>query len=155
MVDWSANFLPNQEIVDLRTAEVGAKQKHLNLWKDWKPASTSYDSIEGQVLQVLSGDTLIILLNDKSPAYMGSQRRINLASVRAPKIGNASKNVPNEPLAQEAKDALVKLAIGKKVKMTVEYDRTVTVPEEATYTFCSVVLEGKQEVNLGEEMVKR
>ena len=38
-----------------------------------KPASTSYDSIEGYVLQVVSGDTLIILLNDKSPIYMGSQ----------------------------------------------------------------------------------
>ena len=121
-----------------------------------KPASTSYDSIEGYVLQVVSGDTLIILLNDKSPIYMGSQRRVNLASIRAPKIGNTKKNVADEPWAQEAKDALVKLAIGKKVKMTVEYDRTVTTPtEETTYTYCTVIVDGKNPINLGEEMVKK
>lgn len=108
------------------------------------------------MLQVLSGDTLIILLNDKSPIYMGSQRRVNLASIKAPKMGNAKKNVPDEPWAQEAKEALMKLAVGRKVKMTVEYDRTVTTTsEEATYTFCTILLEGKNPVNLGEEMVKR
>ena len=104
---------------------------------------------------MLSGDTLIILLNDKSPIYMGSQRRVNLASIKAPKIGNAKKNVPDEPWAQEAKDALIKMAIGRKVKMTVEYDRTVSVPEETTYTYCTVMLEGKTPINLGEEMVKK
>ena len=70
---------------------------------------------------MLSGDSLILLLDDKSPRYLSSQRRVNLASVRAPRLGNAKKGVAGEPWAEEAKEALVivpdyqlSLAIGKE-----------------------------------------
>lgn len=35
MVDWSANFLSNENIAELRGGELLAKQKRLCLWKDW------------------------------------------------------------------------------------------------------------------------
>lgn len=35
MVDWSANFLSNENIAELRSGELLAKQKRLCLWKDW------------------------------------------------------------------------------------------------------------------------
>ena len=35
MVDWSASFLPTEEVVKLRAAEMKAKKANLRLWKDW------------------------------------------------------------------------------------------------------------------------
>ena len=35
VVDWSASFLPNEEVIKLRTAEMKAKKANLRLWKDW------------------------------------------------------------------------------------------------------------------------
>ena len=104
------------------------------------------EEIEGTVFQVLSGDCFVLLLHDKTPQFLGSQRRVCLSSIRAPKLGNAKKGVADEP-----KQALVKLAIGKKVKLSVDYTRDVmTGVEETQYTFCSAWL---GEVNLNEAMV--
>lgn len=59
----------------------------------------------------------------------------------------------DEPWAIEAKNHLVKLAIGKKVKMVVEYERTALVGvEDQTFTHCSVDLPNG--TNLSEAMVK-
>ena len=101
---------------------------------------------------MLSGDSLIILLDDKSPRYLSSQRRVNLASVRSPRLGNAKKNVADEPWAVEAKEALLRLCAGKPVRVTVAYERVL---EGTTYAHCSVVLEGTKPVDLGEEMTRR
>ena len=66
-------------------------------------------------------------------------------------LREAWKGVADEPCANEAKQALVKLAIGKKVKLSVDYTRDVmTGVEETQYTFCSAWL---GEVNLNEAMV--
>ena len=114
--------------------------------------NTTYAAIQGQVLQVMSGDTLIILLDGKDPLVPSSQRRVNLASVRAPKLGNLKKNVADEAWAQEAKEKLIHLAIGKKVKIVVEYERTSLVgTEEQTFTYCTVEL--MNGMNLAEELV--
>ena len=111
------------------------------------------EEIEGTVFQVLSGDSLILLLNDKTPKFLGSQRRVCLSSIRAPKLGSAKKGVADEPNAEEARMALVKLAIGKKVRLTVDYTREVNTGfEETKYTFCSMWLEDKN-VNVNEAMV--
>ena len=100
----------------------------------------------------MSGDTLIVLLDGKDPLVPSSQRRVNLASVRAPKLGNLKKNMSDEPWAQEAKEKLVHLAIGKKVKIMVEYERTSLVgTEEQTFTYCTVEL--MNGMNLAEELV--
>ena len=162
VVDWSLNFLPVEEVSILRGAELEAKKQHLRLWKDWvevmmssdqqKAVNTTYAAIQGQVLQVMSGDTLIILLDGKDPLVPSSQRRVNLASVRAPKLGNLKKNVADEAWAQEAKEKLIHLAIGKKVKIVVEYERTSLVgTEEQTFTYCTVEL--MNGMNLAEELV--
>lgn len=118
-----------------------------------KAVNTTYAAIQGQVLQVMSGDTMVLLLDGKDPLVPSSQRRVNLASVRAPKLGNPKKNIADEPWAQEAKERLVHLAIGKKVKVAVEYERTSLVgTEEQTFTHCSVEL--MNGMNLAEELVR-
>ena len=107
--------------------------------------------------QVVSGDTLIVVLEDRVPAFMGTQQRVNLASIRAPRLGSVKKNVEDEIGAAEARDALIELAIGKRVSLVREYERVVqTGVEEVKYEYFTVVLsEGKRAVNLGEELVKR
>lgn len=102
---------------------------------------------------MLSGDSLILLLNDKSPRYLSSQRRVNLASVRSPRLGNAKKGVADEPWAVEAKEALLRLCAGKPVVVHVAYERRL---EGTVSSFCSVALEGKAKpVDLGEEMARQ
>lgn len=101
----------------------------------------------------MSGDTLVVLLDGKDPLISSSQRRVNLASIRAPKLGNAKKNVADELWAQEAKEKLVDMTIGKKVKIVVEYERTGLVgTEEQTFTYCTVEL--MNGMNVAEELVR-
>ena len=53
--------------------------------------------------------------------------RIFLSSVKAPQLGNIreGKESQGEPYAWDSKESLRKLAIGKKVKVEMEYDRSV------------------------------
>lgn len=59
-------------------------------------------------------------------------------------------------MAVEAKEALIEMCIGKKVRVTVDYDRQAPAGmEPSVLTFCTVEIEGKQPVNLGLEMVRK
>lgn len=111
------------------------------------------EEIEGTVFQVLSGDSFILLLNDRTPQFLGSQRRVCLSSIRAPKVGNLKKGISEEPYANEAKQALVKQIIGKKVRLAVDYTRDVNMGTETSQnTYCSAWL---GDVNVNEMMVEQ
>ncbi|CAN0573327.1 unnamed protein product, partial [Ectocarpus sp. 12 AP-2014] len=55
----------------------------------------------------------------------GQERRLALSSIRAPRMGNPRRGVEDEPWAVESKEALRKLAIGKQVKVVVDYQRDI------------------------------
>ena len=72
--------------------------------------------------QVHSGDQISVAVPGDP---VGQERRLALSSIRAPRVGNPRRGVEDEPWAVEAKEALRKLAIGKTVKVVVDYQRDI------------------------------
>jgi staphylococcal nuclease domain-containing protein 1 len=71
------------------------------------------------VVQVLSGDALLV--DDGS----GVERRVYLASVRAPRPGGSSAlGASEQPYGRDAKEFLRKKLAGKRVQVIVEYVRS-------------------------------
>lgn len=74
--------------------------------------------------------------------------RIFLSSVKAPQLGNIreGKESQGEPYAWDSKESLRKLAIGKKVKVEMEYDRSVPMRDgqERTMSFGAIMDLSKQ-----------
>lgn len=109
----------------LRNLEDGAKMQRLRLWSNYDPEKDESKDmpptpIMGTVCSILSGDRFEIKV-------MGAEKpqRINLASIRAPRMPNRSNPVP-EPLAMQSREFLRSLfAKEKKVKCIVDYTRTV------------------------------
>ena len=66
----------------------------------------------------MSGDTIVVAVPS------GEERRISLASIRAPRVGNARAGTPAQPYAYEAKETLRRNIIGRDVNVVIEYVRT-------------------------------
>lgn len=66
---------------------------------------------EGRVVEVVSGDTVVIKVappgDDLSLFTDEYDRRVSLASIRVPRVGNPRRNVPDEPWAFEAKYGII------------------------------------------------
>jgi len=68
-----------------------------------------------QVVEVVSGDCIIVA-DDAAPyGSPSAERRVNLSSIRAPKLGNARTDVKPEPFGRESKEFLRTRLIGKQV----------------------------------------
>lgn len=126
----------------LRAAERAARDAQAGLWKGFRAAPGKQEAFTGKVIEVVSGDMLAIL--DDST---GDVRRINLASVRASRAERpASRDrntMPTGPAA-DAKEALRKKLIGRRVSVKVEYTREPG-PEavrKEVMTFATVKREG-------------
>jgi hypothetical protein len=92
----------------------------------------------GRVTEVHSGDSLTIERESDLKAL-----RVFLSSVKAPSMtGNREngKEPQPEPYAWESKESLRKLAIGKRVRVEMEYDRVVPTRQgqEMTMSFGAV-----------------
>lgn len=152
MSDWSSIFTSVNVRSTMRNAEKQAKHGKLRLWKNYEPPSLESDkNLSGQVVEVVSGDCLVILLHNTT-----TEKRIFLSSIRAPRIGNARRKEPNEPYALESKDLLRRKAIGKTVSVEVEYEKkNPALGPNALMTFGTVFVEKKsnKRTNLAVEVV--
>ena len=68
-----------------------------------------------QVVEVVSGDCVVVA--DDSVPYGSplAERRVNLSSIRCPKIGNPRRDEKPAPYAREAKEFLRTRLIGRQV----------------------------------------
>jgi endonuclease YncB( thermonuclease family) len=137
----------------LRVAEREAQAAHRFLWTDYVPPKPhpSRRVFEGVVLEVISGDTLIVL-EDSSSDPDGIERRITLSSIRVPRLGNQRANADGsaptgaEPWAAEGRDLLKARLIGRRVTVSVEYERGnggKSEGDDATRTFATVKYQGR------------
>ena len=88
-----------------------------------QPNKSAVQDFNGRVTEVHSGDSLTIERETDLKAL-----RVFLSSVKAPSMTGhreSSKEPQPEPYAWESKEGLRKLAIGKRVKVEMEYDREV------------------------------
>jgi staphylococcal nuclease domain-containing protein 1 len=101
----------------------------VGVWQSYKPPElTTASSLNGQIIEVLTGDTVSILPNGVDYDDESKLVKISLASVRAPRIGNEKLGKADEPYAVECKDRLRLLTVGKSAKVEVHYERDIPLP---------------------------
>ncbi|KAG5223298.1 nuclease domain-containing protein [Salix suchowensis] len=130
-VEWSANMMEEDAKRQLKTAELQAKKSRLRMWTNYVPPATNSKAIHdqkftGKVVEVVSGDCVIVA-NDSVP--YGSplaERRVNLSSIRCPKMGNPRRDEKPAPYARDAKEFLRTRLIGRQVNVKMEYSRKMT-----------------------------
>ena len=114
LVPWSAQLTNNAD--ELKAAEAKARASKLGVWSAADAEATSGGSAgglhdyQGKVVQVLSGDSLLIQDND------GTERKVSLASIRAPRLGRRGDK--DEPFALEAKEHMRSKLVGHKGPFT-------------------------------------
>ena len=125
VVDWSAALMTSGA-QRLRAAEKVAKTQRLRLWRDYvaPTPSIALDSstreFHGFVVEANSGDVLVV-----ADTKTGTERKVHLASIRAPRVGNEKRGQKSEPWAIEAKEFLRKRCVGKKCTVKMEYARKI------------------------------
>jgi len=120
-VEWSLSMMTNGAM-RLRSIEREAKQARKAMWANYVPQNTGQtklsDTFVGKVVEIASGDTLII-----KDVNAGVERRVQLSSIRAPRP--AMRERPSEPHGNDAREFLRKKLIGKEVTVKMEYNRKI------------------------------
>jgi staphylococcal nuclease domain-containing protein 1 len=144
LADWSFGYSTIQ--AQLKAAEAKARDGRVRIWKDFTPKAAAVGTGEfiGKVVEVVSGEVLII--QDAN----GSDRKLSLSSIRVPKLGR--RDDAPEPYALEAKEAVRSKAIGKKVKVNVEYVREIPPNSGEERGFATVIVENK--TNLAKMLIE-
>eukprot|EP00742_Colponemidia_sp_Colp-10_P003374 GILJ01003593.1.p1 GENE.GILJ01003593.1~~GILJ01003593.1.p1 ORF type:complete len:893 (-),score=162.87 GILJ01003593.1:168-2846(-) len=149
VVDWSARFTPVAD--QLRAAQRHAQRERAKLWHDFQPQEiVGTKEFNARVLEIFSGDQIAVL------DHTGSTRRVFLASVRAPKMGNARKAEKDQPWSWESKEFIRKKIAGKKVKVVIEYvktpqpGQTIAEGRSGEMEFASIFVDRN---NIGEQLV--
>ncbi|KAE8727131.1 TUDOR-SN protein 1 isoform 2 [Hibiscus syriacus] len=135
-VEWSANMMEDDNKRQLKSAELQAKKARLRMWTNYIPPATNSKAIHdqnftGKVVEVVSGDCIVVA--DDSIPYGSplAERRVNLSSIRCPKMGNPRRDEKPAAYAREAKEFLRTRLIGKQVTVQMEYSRKVSVADGA------------------------
>lgn len=139
-VEWSANMMEEDAKRKLKAADLQAKKSRLRIWTNYIPPATNSKAIHdqnftGKVVEVVSGDCVIVA--DDSVPYGSplAERRVNLSSIRCPKIGNPRRDERPAPYAREAREFLRTRLIGRQVNVQMEYSRKVgTADGSAAHT---------------------
>jgi staphylococcal nuclease domain-containing protein 1 len=127
LTDWSVRLMNPAGVPPLRVAENTAKRASLGIWVDYAPPRLQTASeIVGQVVEVQSGDTVVILPQNKLYTSEDDLIKLSLASIRAPRLGSERAGRADEDYAYECKERLRLMTIGKEdVKVTVHYERDI------------------------------
>ena len=132
IADWSLRVLLDAPkgcmtgVMVLRKTESDAKKLKNGIWKDYvAPAISGVQSFEGQVVEISSGDTLLVLPVEETYDCEDKLKKISFSSIRAPRVGNVRAGRADEPYAYESKDRLRVLTSGKIVKITINYERDI------------------------------
>jgi len=157
-VDWSIAMVTGGS-EKLRSAEKGAKEKRLRLWKSYTPSGPTISAKDkqftGKVVEIVNADALVLKMND------GTTKKIFLASIRPPRIVEEKgseverkkgfRPLYDIPWMYEAREFLRKKLIGKKAEVTVDYVQPASekFPEK---TCCTVVFGG---INVAEALVSK
>ena len=118
------------------------------MWHSYEaPQISGASEISGVVVEALTGDTVNVLPDGVPYADESRLKKVSLASVRAPRAGNDKFGKPDDPYANECRDRLRQLTVGKHVDVTIHYEREIPMgpkvgPENRQFGTISV--RGKQ-----------
>ena len=146
--DWSVRMMSPMDVPALRIAENNAKRTNTGIWHAYSPPQLSGASqITGSVVEVLTGDTVLVLPD--GVAYDSEEKliKVSLASVRAPRVGNERVGRADEPYSYECKDRLRILTVGKPCKVQVHYEREITLGQRTEKRqFGTIAVKNKADV---------
>ncbi|KAL4191912.1 hypothetical protein AMTRI_Chr06g191360 [Amborella trichopoda] len=133
-VEWSANMMEEDAKRRLKNAELQAKKDRLKIWTNYVPPATNSKAIHdqnftGKVVEVVSGDCVIVADDSAPYGSPSAERRVNLSSIRAPKMGNPRRDEKPASYAREAKEFLRTRLIGRQVNVSMEYSRKVSLAD--------------------------
>lgn len=135
MTDWSVRLMPVGDVPALRVAENAAKRSLVGVWHSYAPpVLTTASQSRGTVVEVISGDTLLILPDGKAYTSEDDLLKVSLASIRAPRVGSERSARPDEPYAAECKDRLRQLTVGKVAEITIHYEREIPIQPNVNET---------------------
>ncbi|CAH2073709.1 unnamed protein product, partial [Thlaspi arvense] len=136
-VEWSANMMEEESKRKLKAAELQCKKDRVKMWASYVPPASNSKAIHdqnftGKVVEVVSGDCVIVA-DDAIPfGSPAAERRVNLSSIRCPKMGNPRREEKPAPYAREAREFLRQRLIGKQVIVQMEYSRKLTPADGPT-----------------------
>lgn len=153
MSERTVRMMKTGDVPALRFAENAAKRSNLCVWQSYEPPKLSGASeITGTVVEVLTGDTLTILESGSAYDDESKLKKVSLASIRSPRVGNEKYGKPDEPYSHECKDRLRVLTVGKPAKVTIHYERDIPVGQSTETRQFGTVSVGKRE-DIGEVLV--
>lgn len=81
----------------------------MRIWTNYVAPATNSKAIHdqnftGKVVEVVSGDCLVIADDSLPFGDPSAERRVNLSSIRSPKMGNPRRDEKPAPYAREAKE---------------------------------------------------
>jgi len=133
IADWSIRLMDPAVVPPLRMAENNAKQNNLGVWAYWQaPQLSGAAEISGMCVEVVSGDTILVLPAGTIYDSEAALQKISLASIRSPRMGNERAGRADEPYAWECKERLRVLCAGKQVKVQVHYERDIPLSADKT-----------------------
>lgn len=160
VVDWHTGMLAAVGGMDkYRTAERVAKEKRLNIWKDFVPtaittqmsvpaAARTYEAI---VTRIISGDTILVKKILPGGTTDAAEQRIQFSSIRQPHKEQAG-------WSYEAREWLRKRLVGKPVQVQVDYIKPAEASfDERTYATVRTTTGAKETKggNVGELLIQR
>lgn len=134
-------------IKELQMAQMIARSKKAGMWHSVESDSDDDnfgDEFTGKVVEVHSGDCLTV---EKDADF--KLIRIYLSNIKAPKHNKDNQ----EAYGWESQESLRKLAIGKKVRVILEYQKQLG--QNNSMNFASVFLIYKQEKNLAAKQLEK
>nr|CAN83456.1 hypothetical protein VITISV_034601 [Vitis vinifera] len=136
-LEWSASMMEEDAKRRLKSAELQAKKNRLRFWTNYVPPPTNSKAIHdqnftGKVVEVVSGDCIIVADDSLPFGSPLAERRVNLSSIRCPKMGNPRRDERPAPYAREAREFLRTRLIGQQVNVSMEYSRKVGLADGPT-----------------------
>jgi len=152
--DWTIRMMSPGDVPPLRIAENTAKRANLGVFETYQPpVLTGASEFMGTVVEVTSGDTLLIIPNGETYDDDSKLKKISLASLRSPRAGNERSGKPDEPFSAECKERLRALTAGKSVKVNVNYEREIPVGPNQTEKRQFATISTKQKPDIGEVLI--
>jgi len=131
--DWTIRMMAPGDVPPLRIAENAAKRGNIGVFENYTPPTlTGASEFMGTVVEVLSGDTLMILPSGETYDDESKLKKVSLASIRAPRAGNERTGKPDEPYATECKDRLRVLTVGKVARVNIHYEKDIPMGPNGT-----------------------
>lgn len=132
----------------LKAAELEAKKSKSRIWTNYVSPATNSKPIQdqnftGKVVEVMSGDCIIVADDSLPSGSPLAERRVNLSSIWCPKMGNPRRDEKPAPYAREAKELLRTRLIGRQVNVQMEYSRKVGQGDAMEFGSVFVNAEGK------------